>query len=78
MRKPDFRLTIRQTMWCVIVAAFCCILWVNFQRWEGRRTVMYQQRDITRSIMPDAKQDNIAAGRPAPETLSAVTGCDRS
>jgi hypothetical protein len=67
MRTPEFRLTNRQTLWLVIVAAVWCVLWVYFQRWEARRTIMYQQRDITRSIMLEAKQDIVAAGHTASE-----------
>src|SRR5271168_157395 len=67
MRTPDFRLTIRQTMWLVFVAAVGCVAWVYLRRWEARRTIMYQQRDVTRSIMLQAKQDIGAAGHSASE-----------
>jgi hypothetical protein len=68
MRTPDFLLTNRQTLWLVIVAAVWCVLWAYFlQRWESRRTIMYQQRDITRSIMLEAKQDIVPAGYSASE-----------
>ncbi len=67
MRIPVFRLTIRQTMWLVFVAAVWCVAWVYLQRWEARRTIMYQQRDVTRSIMLEAKQDIVAAGHSDPE-----------
>ena len=67
MRTPDFRLTIRQTMWLVFVAAVWCVVWVYLQRWEARRTIMYQQRDITRPIMLEAKQDIVTAGHSASE-----------
>jgi hypothetical protein len=67
MRTPHFRLTIRQIMGLVIIAAFWCDSWAYLQRWEARRAIMYQQRDITRSVMLEAQQDIIAAGQPAPE-----------
>ena len=68
MRTPDFRLANDQTLWLVIVAAVWCVVWAYFmQRWEARRTIMYQQRDITRSIMLEAKQDIVAAGHSASE-----------
>ena len=41
----------------VFVAAVWCIAWVYLQSWEARRTIMYQQRDVTRSTMLEAKQD---------------------
>ena len=67
MRTPDFRLTIRQTMWLVIVAAVWFASRAYLQRWEARRTTLYQQRDITRSIMLEAKRDIVAAGHSASE-----------
>ena len=54
--------TIRRVMGLVISAALLCAFWVWLQRWEARRRVMYQQRDITQSIMHQAKQDIFAAG----------------
>jgi hypothetical protein len=67
MRTSDFRLTIRQTMWLVIVAAGWCASWAYIQRWEARRTIMYQQRDLTRLIMVEAKEDTVTAGHSASE-----------
>jgi hypothetical protein len=67
MRTPNFHLTIRQIMGLVIVAAVWCAFWAYLQRWEARRTIMYQQRDITRSIMLEAKQGIVAAGHSASE-----------
>jgi hypothetical protein len=67
MRTPDFRLTIRQILWLVFVVAASCGAWAYLQRWEARRTMMYQQRDITRSMMLEAKQDIVAAGHSASE-----------
>lgn len=46
------------------VAVFCGGL-AYLQRWESRRAVMYQQRDMTRSIMLEAKQDIATAGHSA-------------
>jgi hypothetical protein len=66
MRTPHFRLTIRQIMGLVIIAAFWCASWAYLQRWEARRTIMYQQRDITRSVILEAQQDIVAAGHSAP------------
>src|ERR1700678_2522282 len=43
MRPPHFRLTIRQIMGLVIIAAFWCDSWAYLQRWEARRAIMYQQ-----------------------------------
>ncbi len=67
MRTPHFRLTIRQIMGLVIIAAYWCGTWAYLQRWEARRTIMYQQRDITKSVMLEAQQDIVAAGHSAPE-----------
>jgi hypothetical protein len=67
MRKLHFRLTIRQIMGLVIIAACWCAAWAYLQRWEARRTIMYQQRDITVSVMLEAQQDIVAAGHSAPE-----------
>jgi hypothetical protein len=67
MRTPNFRLTIRQIMGLVIVAAVWGAFWAYLQRWEARRTIMYQQLYITRSIMLEAKQDIVAAGHSASE-----------
>jgi hypothetical protein len=65
-RRPGApRVTIRGMMALVICAALWCNFWVWLQRWEARRSVMYQQRDITQSIMQQAKQDIFAAGRSA-------------
>jgi hypothetical protein len=66
MRTLHFRLTIRQVMGLVIIAAYWLAFWVWLQRWEVRRTIMYQQRDITQSVMVEAQQDIIAAGHSAP------------
>jgi hypothetical protein len=52
-------------MGLVMLAAYECAIWVYLQRWEARRSIMYEQRDITQSIMQQAKQDTIAAGHSA-------------
>jgi hypothetical protein len=67
MRTTDFRWTIRQTIWWVILAALWCGVWVYFQRWEARRKIMYQQQDVTRSIVLEAKQEIVATGHLASE-----------
>ncbi len=67
MRTANFRFTSRNMMGLVLGAAFWCAFWVYLQRWEARRTIMYQQRDVTRSIMLEAKHDIVAAGHSASE-----------
>src|SRR5258705_9037985 len=57
----------RQMMGLVIIAAFRCVFLVNLYKREWRRPIMYQQRDITRSIMLEASQDIAAAGHSASE-----------
>jgi hypothetical protein len=52
---------------CIVLSvAMCCAFWVwgrdYLARWEARRVVMYQQRDVTRSIILEAGDDIAAAG----------------
>ena len=47
----------------VLLAACYLGFWSYLQRWEARRVVMYRQRDVTRAIMEEAKEDIAAAGR---------------
>jgi hypothetical protein len=67
MRVPRLRFTIRTLMVAVAFVAVYCSQWAYLQRWKSRRAVMYQQRDITRSIILEVKQDIAAAGRTASE-----------
>lgn len=67
MRATRVRFTIRGLMLTVAVVAVYCAGWAYLRNWESRRTVMYQQRDITRSIILEANQDIAAAGRTASE-----------
>jgi hypothetical protein len=63
-RRPGTsRVTIRGMMICA--ALWSAASWVLLLRWDARRTVLYQQRDITRSIMEQAKQDIFVAGHSA-------------
>lgn len=67
MRSRRLRLTIRGLMVAVAVVAVYCAQWVYLQNWESRRAVMYQQRDLTRSSMLEARPLLAEAGRPASE-----------
>lgn len=67
MRAIRLRFTIKGLMVVVATVAFYCALVAYVQRWESRRSLMYQQRDMTRSIILEAKQDITSAGRSASE-----------
>lgn len=59
-------------MRAVLVAALELGLLAHMQRWEARRVVIYQQRDVTRSIVLEAKDDIAAAGRSASELREGI------
>ena len=56
-------MTIRGMMLAVLLVACYLGFWAYVRGWEARRVVMYQQRDVTRSIMSEAKEIVTAAGR---------------
>jgi hypothetical protein len=55
-------MTIRGLMAAVVVVACYAGEYVYFERWEARRSLMYQQRDTTRSLL-DAASPGIIARR---------------
>ena len=61
---PRFRMTIRGMMVAVLAVALFLGFWSYLWNWKARRVVMYQQRDVTRSILSEAAEDLAAAGRP--------------
>ena len=67
LRTPHFRLTMRQMMALVVVAAIQCAFWTSMYKCEARRPLMYQQRDVTRAIMLEAQQDLAAVGHSTAE-----------
>jgi hypothetical protein len=61
---PRSRMTIRRIMAAVVVAACYAGEYAYFERWEARRSVMYHQRDMTRSIIEAAYANMVPAIRP--------------
>jgi hypothetical protein len=55
-------MTIRRMMLAVLLVACCLGFWAYLRRWEARRVVMYQQRDVTYAIMAEAYGIASAAG----------------
>jgi hypothetical protein len=63
--KPRSRMTIRGLMAAVVVVACYAGEYTYLERWEARRTVMYHQRDMTRSVIEAAYPNIVPAIRPA-------------
>jgi hypothetical protein len=72
LRIPRLSMTIRGVMLAMIPIALWLGLRVHVQRWDARRIVMYQQRDVTRSIMAEVGEDFVAAGPPAERRWRSV------
>lgn len=67
-------MTTRGLMLAVLLVACYLGFWAYLQRWEARRVVMYQQRDVTRAVMLEAQEVIAAAG---PSTARLRLGRDR-